>query len=203
MGYLWLRAFSCFENSSQQCLAKSLGRSTKIVHGVHLIRASSRRHPNSWPFPLPPSSSSSITAFHSMDPSHNYSREPDFKHVVASAFSVLDQPPPPTLREILGAYRTKGDGDRDMLLAMLNAKAAEDQRLASVAALHRSVLEAYQNTSTPINTHYHARMAAITIPPPPLPNPPHVMNINDQPVAHITEHLRAVDPPALAPTFHQ
>ncbi|EEB87084.1 hypothetical protein MPER_15722, partial [Moniliophthora perniciosa FA553] len=39
-------------------------------------------------------------------------------------------PPPPTLREILTAYRTKGDGDREMLLAMLNAKTAEDQRLA-------------------------------------------------------------------------
>lgn len=37
------------------------------------------------------------------------------------------QPSPPTLRDILGAYRAKGDGDRDMLLAMLNAKAAEDQ----------------------------------------------------------------------------
>jgi len=47
--------------------------------------------------------------------------------LVASARSTLDQPPPPTLREILAAYRSKGDGDRDMLLAMLNAKAAEDQ----------------------------------------------------------------------------
>ena len=37
------------------------------------------------------------------------------------------QSPPPSLREILSAYRTKGDGDRDMLLAMLSAKTAEDQ----------------------------------------------------------------------------
>jgi hypothetical protein len=37
------------------------------------------------------------------------------------------QAPPPTLRDILGAYKARGDGDRDMLIAMLNAKSAEDQ----------------------------------------------------------------------------
>jgi hypothetical protein len=37
------------------------------------------------------------------------------------------QMPPPSLREVLGAYNLKGDGDRDMLIAMLNAKSAEDQ----------------------------------------------------------------------------
>ena len=42
-------------------------------------------------------------------------------------FSYLLQPPPPSLREVLGAYNTRGDGDRDMLIAMLNAKTAEDQ----------------------------------------------------------------------------
>ena len=41
------------------------------------------------------------------------------------------QAPPPSLREILGAYRSKGDGDRDLLIAMLNAKSAEDQVGAS------------------------------------------------------------------------
>jgi hypothetical protein len=49
----------------------------------------------------------------------------------SSPYSILSffitQSPPPSLREILAAYRAKGDGDRDMLLAMLNAKAAEDQ----------------------------------------------------------------------------
>ena len=39
----------------------------------------------------------------------------------------LSQPPPPSLREILAAYKQRGDGDREMLLAMLNAKSAEDQ----------------------------------------------------------------------------
>lgn len=58
-----------------------------------------------------------------------------------SSSQILDQVPPPSLREILGAYKSKGDGDRDMLIAMLNAKSAEDQRLASVASLHRTLLE--------------------------------------------------------------
>ncbi|KAF8226112.1 hypothetical protein L208DRAFT_1407643 [Tricholoma matsutake] len=60
-----------------------------------------------------------------MNDSHPSS--PDINHLVTSAFSVLEQSPPPSLREILVAYRSKGDGDRDMLLAMLNAKSAEDQ----------------------------------------------------------------------------
>lgn len=67
--------------------------------------------------------------------------------LLASTWQVLDQPPPPTLREILGAYRSRGDGDREMLMAMLNAKSAEDQRIASVASLHRSMLEYYQISS--------------------------------------------------------
>jgi len=70
------------------------------------------------------------------------------KSLLASTWQVLDQPPPPSLREILGAYRTRGDGDREMLMAMLNAKSAEDQRIASVASLHRSMLEYYQISST-------------------------------------------------------
>ena len=68
----------------------------------------------------------------------------NMKHILSTAHAALDQvysaplcsspplshslqPPPPSLREILAAYRTKGDGDRDMLLAMLNAKTAEDE----------------------------------------------------------------------------
>ncbi|KAF9014994.1 hypothetical protein BDQ17DRAFT_1340301 [Cyathus striatus] len=81
--------------------------------------------------------------------------EHDIKRILANAANALDQSPPPSLREILGAYRAKGDGDRDMLLAMLNAKAAEDQRLASLASLHRSILEVYQqNAETPAQQHH-------------------------------------------------
>ncbi|KAJ3513736.1 hypothetical protein NLJ89_g2781 [Agrocybe chaxingu] len=76
------------------------------------------------------------------DSSANMRRAPeDVKRLLSSAFNVLD-----TLREILSAYRTKGDGDRDMLLAMLNAKTAEDQRLASMASLQRTMLDIYQQS---------------------------------------------------------
>ncbi|KAN0100839.1 hypothetical protein V8E55_000823 [Tylopilus felleus] len=67
----------------------------------------------------------------------------DHRRLLMSAWHVLEQPPPPTLREILGAYRSKGDGDRDMLIAMLNAKTAEDQRMAAIASLHKTLLDLY------------------------------------------------------------
>ncbi|KAG1755017.1 uncharacterized protein EDB91DRAFT_1096801 [Suillus paluster] len=80
-------------------------------------------------------------------PTSDYSRLPyhsaeaDYRRLIMSSSQILEQVPPPSLREILGAYKSKGDGDRDMLIAMLNAKSAEDQRLASVASLHRTLLE--------------------------------------------------------------
>ena len=79
-------------------------------------------------------------AYHPIDPA--------MKALLASSLRVMDQvspsattgahtsslltllnkqPPPPTLREILEAYKARGDGDREMLLAMLNAKSSEDQ----------------------------------------------------------------------------
>ncbi|KAI0359091.1 hypothetical protein OH77DRAFT_1135908 [Trametes cingulata] len=70
--------------------------------------------------------------------------DPNMKSLLASSWRVLEQPPPPTLREILEAYKARGDGDREMLLAMLNAKSSEDQRLASIATLHRTMLDMYQ-----------------------------------------------------------
>ena len=39
----------------------------------------------------------------------------------------LQQPSPPSLRELLEAYSQKGNGDRELLLAMLSAKSSEDQ----------------------------------------------------------------------------
>ncbi|KAJ7456652.1 hypothetical protein FB451DRAFT_1276747 [Mycena latifolia] len=96
---------------------------------------------------------------------HKYAADPPLGHVVSSASSVLDQPPPPSLRDILGAYKANGDGDRDMLLAMLNAKTAEDQRLASIAALHRTMLEVYQ--APPQNgSHHHYPTPKFTQSPP-------------------------------------
>ncbi|QRV92918.1 hypothetical protein RhiJN_20936 [Ceratobasidium sp. AG-Ba] len=63
------------------------------------------------------------------------------KAAIESSLQALSQPPPPTLREILAAYSSKGQGDRDMLIALLNAKAAEESRLAAVATLQHNVLQ--------------------------------------------------------------
>ena len=116
----------------------------------------------------------------------------DMRRLLSSAHAILDQvcsilliqlplslspqPAPPTVREILAAYSAKGDGDRDMLLAMFNAKTAEDQvrfflsfvahifialqRVASLVNLHRTMLEVYQHAPPPperpqLNGAYH------------------------------------------------
>ncbi|KAI5124434.1 hypothetical protein M0805_008318 [Coniferiporia weirii] len=81
---------------------------------------------------------------------------PTMRSLLASTWQVLDQPPPPSLREILAAYKQKGDGDREMLLAMLNAKSSEDQRLASLASLRRTVLDVCRTTETPSSPQYDA-----------------------------------------------
>jgi len=86
--------------------------------------------------------------------SHKFATHADpVRHLLASAHSSLQQPPPPSLREILAAYRSRGDGDREMLLALLNAKTAEDQRLSSIVSLHRAMLEIYQSSSPPEPHH--------------------------------------------------
>ncbi|QRW00221.1 hypothetical protein RhiJN_28239 [Ceratobasidium sp. AG-Ba] len=61
--------------------------------------------------------------------------------ILETTWHALSQAPPPALREILAAYNAKGEGDRDMLIALLNAKSAEDQRLAALATLHQTVLQ--------------------------------------------------------------
>jgi len=94
-----------------------------------------------------------------------YGADPSLGHVISSASSVLDQTPPPTLRDILGAYKANGEGDRDMLLAMLNAKTAEDQRIASIAALHRTMLEVYQAAPLHLNEGYSSAPTFTQSPP--------------------------------------
>ncbi|EPS99092.1 hypothetical protein FOMPIDRAFT_1060924 [Fomitopsis schrenkii] len=77
--------------------------------------------------------------------------DPAMDSLLAAAWQSIQQSPPPSLREILDAYRTKGDGDRDMLIAMLNAKAAEDQRIAALASLQKSMLDMYQPSAHPVH----------------------------------------------------
>ncbi|KAB5587901.1 hypothetical protein CTheo_8657 [Ceratobasidium theobromae] len=58
-----------------------------------------------------------------------------------SLFTALSQPSPPTLREVLSAYASQEKGDREMLIALLKAKAAEDERIANLAKLHQQVTQ--------------------------------------------------------------
>ncbi|KAG8919611.1 hypothetical protein FRC03_008331 [Tulasnella sp. 419] len=58
-----------------------------------------------------------------------------------SSWKACTQATPPSLSEILGAYAQKGDGDREMLLGILNAKSSEDQRIAALANLHQTILQ--------------------------------------------------------------
>ena len=57
----------------------------------------------------------------------SFSHLPHMRSILLDAANDLDHPNPPSLRDILAAYKHKGDGDREMLLAMLDAKSAEDK----------------------------------------------------------------------------
>ncbi|PPQ90394.1 hypothetical protein CVT25_014912 [Psilocybe cyanescens] len=112
----------------------------------------------------------SSTAHHHSHPDssaamHRYPTD-DMRRLVSSAHSALDQQPAPSLREILLAYKTKGDGDREMLIAMLNAKTAEDQRQASVASLQRTLLEICQHSSPSESIHSSSRSSNYHYPTP-------------------------------------
>lgn len=61
---------------------------------------------------------------------------------------ILQQPSPPSLRELLEAYSVKGNGDRELLLAMLSAKSSEDQRVAAVIQSHQTLIQAHAAAQT-------------------------------------------------------
>ncbi|KAF7306629.1 hypothetical protein MIND_00454300 [Mycena indigotica] len=61
------------------------------------------------------------------------------------------KPPAPTLRDVLGAYKANGDGDREVLLAVLKAKTSEDNRQAALATLYDSMLQLHR---VPVHNPY-------------------------------------------------
>lgn len=96
--------------------------------------------------------------------------DPDTDPLLASSLRALDQRPPPTMHEILAAYTAKGDGDRDMLFALLNAKTAEDNRMAADRNLRRTLLELYRAQPQPSTSAYsghHHPMHQYPLPSPP------------------------------------
>jgi len=110
--------------------------------------------------------------------SRPHTADSEISRTITSTWHVLEQTPPPSLREVLGAYNSRGDGDRDMLIAMLNAKTAEDQRIASVAALHRTLLEMQHTPPSPAHLplpQLHVQSSSRLDPPPTISRftPPH------------------------------
>jgi len=86
-----------------------------------------------------------------------------------SAWNACTQVPPPNLTEVLGAYAQKGDGDREMLLGILKAKSAEDQRIAAVASLHQTIL---QLQASALQSGGNALSPSLPGGPTPTPTPP-------------------------------
>ncbi|KAG9094038.1 hypothetical protein FS749_013258, partial [Ceratobasidium sp. UAMH 11750] len=112
----------------------------------------------------PPASPKSVPPTSAAGPSKSPADTP--RPILETTWHALSQTAPPALREILAAYNAKGQGDRDMLVALLNAKSAEDQRLAAIATLHQTVLQ----------MQHALAIAAVTAQSPPparAPAPPH------------------------------
>jgi len=138
-------------------------------------------------------------ASHGRDPTP----DPEMSRVISSTWHVLEQMPPPSLREVLGAYNLKGDGDRDMLIAMLNAKSAEDQRMASVAALHRTLLELH-HTPPPLShislPPFHAQPTPHSYPPRSISRSPPTPEM--KPTNLVNPKKRPTPPPAREARTH-
>ncbi|KAG8905929.1 hypothetical protein FRB99_007934 [Tulasnella sp. 403] len=90
-----------------------------------------------------------------------------------SAWNACTQVPPPNLTDVLGAYAQKGDGDREMLLNILKAKSAEDQRIAAVASLHQTILQLQaQAVSAHLANQPLLNGLSTPTPTPPMQSPP-------------------------------
>lgn len=101
------------KSSLRQFVPQSLGP-------MNSLATHNKPHPD-----FPPLSSEQLSRL--LLTAHSILEQVTFLLPLCASKLTYPQPPPPSLREILTAYRTKGDGDRDMLLAMLSAKTAEDQ----------------------------------------------------------------------------
>ncbi|KAI0094560.1 hypothetical protein BDY19DRAFT_913427 [Irpex rosettiformis] len=114
-------------------------------------------------------SSSSMTASPApSSPQDVYAHSEMTAHaLVANTLQTLDQRSPPSLQEILAAFTSKGEGDRDMLFALLNAKAAEDNRIAAEKNLRRSLLEMYKGQPMVSPSVYVSESQGYSLPSPP------------------------------------
>lgn len=59
------------------------------------------------------------------------------------------QPPPPaSLKSILDSFRRSGEGDRDLLMSILGAKKAEEERMTAIIQTRLTILQARLNLAT-------------------------------------------------------
>lgn len=71
--------------------------------------------------------------------------------------------PPASLSSILESFRKSGEGDRDLLLSILGAKKAEEERLTALIQTRLTILQAR------LSLHSAAASVAANTPPPPMP----------------------------------
>lgn len=107
---------------------------------------------------------------------------PTFHHpqqLIESSWRTLENATSPSLREILAAFKySKGqEGDCQLLLAVLNAKSAEDQRTAAIANLHARLLESHPDkqfaTPSPPPTYSIPRLHIPSLVSPPRSHSPY------------------------------
>lgn len=85
----------------------------------------------------------------------------------ASGLQLADysQPPPPaSLKSILDSFRRSGEGDRDLLMSILGAKKAEEERMTAIIQTRLTILQARLNLAT-----IQAQMQAMPPAPPVAP----------------------------------
>jgi len=109
------------------------------------------------------------------NPLHYHLPHHSLHSLLNSSRSLIEQNCTPSLNEILAAYKySKGqDGDCQLLIAVLNAKSAEDQRLAAVAKLHATMLEFEHNPSSPSTLSSSSSSSSSSHPPPHMSAPIH------------------------------
>ncbi|KAL0243866.1 hypothetical protein I308_105129 [Cryptococcus tetragattii IND107] len=84
-------------------------------------------------------------------------------------------PPPASLASILESFRKSGEGDRELLLSILGAKKAEEERLSAMIHTRLTVLQAR------LSLHQAAAVGAMPLPVMPVPPPADLAMSNTSP----------------------
>jgi len=108
---------------------------------------------STWQDPTTPQHTAASASLSSL-PMSNSSPSAPLQSAVDDLVRILHQPSPPSLRELLEAYSVKGNGDRELLLAMLSAKSSEDQRLAAVIQSHQTLIQAHAAAQTQMHQQH-------------------------------------------------